>query len=541
MAEHEPGNGVGASASPEGTTGGRHPAVPDHDLLRCIGRGSYGEVWLARSVLGMLRAVKVVYRDRFRDARPYEREFTGILRVEPLSRASEGLVDILHVGRHEPEGYFYYVMELADDASEEAPVRHAGPASAIKYQPLTLARELKRRGRLPFEQCVQLGLNLSGALSHLHQNGLIHRDVKPSNILYVGGVPKLGDIGLVGETGESVSYVGTEGYIPPEGPGTPQADVFSLGKVLYEASTGQDRLEFPMLPTAVVDEPTHAQLGELNEVFLKACAPDPRSRYLNAEELHADLALLHRGQSVRRQRRTVRRWRRASLAGYAAAALVGLAIGALWSPLRTGQGGHPASKKAPSAGSPVPVDLSRFYNASFTTNWMNDFEGNDMAGLKPGRHMFGGVPFDARGLIQLQGKYGEGRKQFPAKVQGIPVQQKCRKLHFLHSTHWTVEHGQCIANYLVHYADGSEWEIPLNYGVEIAGWWRNLQKSRPQEHVVIVWTGTNVPASRSRNHNILALYKTTWENPYPDLTIESIDFVSALTPCSPFVIALTAE
>ena len=81
--------------------------VPDHELVRCIGQGSYGAVWLARSVLGALRAVKIVFRSRFRDARPYEREFSGILRVEPLSRAHEGLVDILHVGRHEPEGYFY--------------------------------------------------------------------------------------------------------------------------------------------------------------------------------------------------------------------------------------------------------------------------------------------------------------------------------------------------------------------------------------------------------------------------------------------------
>lgn len=541
MAEHEPGNGVGGSASPEGTTGGRRPAVPDHELLKCIGRGSYGEVWLARSVLGMLRAVKVVYRDRFRDARPYEREFTGILRVEPLSRASDGLVDILHVGRHEPEGYFYYVMELADDASEDLPVRNRGPSSAASYQPLTLARELKRRGRLPCEQCVQLGLNLSGALSHLHQNGLIHRDVKPSNILYVGGLPKLGDIGLVGETGESVSYVGTEGYIPPEGPGSPQADVFSLGKVLYEASTGQDRLEFPMLPTAVVDEPARAQLAELNEVYLRACAPDPRDRYQNAEELHADLALLHRGQSVRRQRRAERRWRRASIAGYAVAALVGLAIGTLWSPLRTGQASSPASKKTISAGNPAPVDLSGFYNASFTTNWMHDFEGNDMACLTPGLHMFGGVPFDARGLIQLRGKYGDGRRQFPAKVQGIPVKRKCQRLHFLHSTHWAVEHGQCIGSYLVHYSDGSEWEILLNYGEEISGWWRNLQRARPEERVVIVWTGTNVPASHSRSHDILALYKTTWDNPHPDRTVESIDCISALTPCSPFVVAITAE
>jgi hypothetical protein len=65
----------------------------------------------------------------------------------------------------------------------------------------------------------------------------------------------------------------------PEGPGTPQADVFGLGKVLYEASTGQDRLCFPTLPAGAMKEPAHARLAELNEVFLRACAPDPRSRY----------------------------------------------------------------------------------------------------------------------------------------------------------------------------------------------------------------------------------------------------------------------
>jgi serine/threonine protein kinase len=151
------------------------------------------------------------------------------------------------------------------------------------YGEVWLARELKRCRRLPFEECVQLGLALSSALSHMHQRGLVHRDVKPSNILYVGGVPKLGDMGLVGEVGESASYVGTEGYIPPEGAGTPRADVFGLGKVLYEAGTGQDRLEFPLLPGGLGEGPAEARLVELNEVFLKACAPDPGQRYKTAE------------------------------------------------------------------------------------------------------------------------------------------------------------------------------------------------------------------------------------------------------------------
>src|SRR5438552_15192853 len=94
------------------------PQIPDHELLRRVGEGAYGEVWLARNVMGTFRAVKVVYRSSFSDERPYEREFAGIKRFEPLSRAHPSQVDILHVGRNEAAGYFYYVMELADDAGE---------------------------------------------------------------------------------------------------------------------------------------------------------------------------------------------------------------------------------------------------------------------------------------------------------------------------------------------------------------------------------------------------------------------------------------
>src|SRR5438132_11648216 len=93
------------------------PTVPDHELLRCIGRGSYGEVWLARNVMGTYRAVKVVYRTTFDHDRPFEREFEGIQKFEPISRMHESQVDILHVGRNAKDGYFYYVMELADDAN----------------------------------------------------------------------------------------------------------------------------------------------------------------------------------------------------------------------------------------------------------------------------------------------------------------------------------------------------------------------------------------------------------------------------------------
>jgi hypothetical protein len=94
------------------------PPIPDHTLMRHIGGGSYGEVWLAQNVMGAWRAVKIVYRGSFEHERPYEREYHGIRKFEPVSRTHEGLVDILHVGRHDDQGCFYYVMELADDAKD---------------------------------------------------------------------------------------------------------------------------------------------------------------------------------------------------------------------------------------------------------------------------------------------------------------------------------------------------------------------------------------------------------------------------------------
>ena len=146
------------------------PTVPDHELIRRIGRGSYGEVWLARSVTGAFRAVKIVYRQSFDHDRPFEREFSGILKFEPISRQHECQVDILHVGRG--EGYFYYVMELADDQSSGQQI------NPDNYVPRTLKSDTFHRRKLPFEECVQISLALTTALDHLHGNGLIHRDVK---------------------------------------------------------------------------------------------------------------------------------------------------------------------------------------------------------------------------------------------------------------------------------------------------------------------------------------------------------------------------
>ena len=86
--------------------------------MRRIGSGSYGDVWLARNVLGRFRAVKIIYRGRFADSRPFEREFEGIQRFEPISRSHPSQLHILHVGKNDAAGCFYYVMELADDCTK---------------------------------------------------------------------------------------------------------------------------------------------------------------------------------------------------------------------------------------------------------------------------------------------------------------------------------------------------------------------------------------------------------------------------------------
>lgn len=268
------------------------PVIPDHELLKKIGRGSYGEVWLARSVTGQHRAVKLVYRDAFDNERPFTREFSGIQTYEPISRSHPGLMNILHVGKRDAEGYFYCIMELADDLNTGQKV------DRDRYTPRTLREELKQRRRLPVVDCLRIGQALAAALEHLHQGGLVHRDIKPSNIIMVNGQPKLADIGLVASQDSTMSFVGTEGYIPREGPGTPQADLFSLGKVLYEISTGKGPLDYPNLPTDLVEMPDREMFLGLNEVIVKCCHSDATQRYGTAADVAADLRRVLDGLTV---------------------------------------------------------------------------------------------------------------------------------------------------------------------------------------------------------------------------------------------------
>lgn len=330
-----PGNVTGTAAGAMDTTppcpafgegGNREPPsfpVPDHELLRRIGRGAYGEVWLARSMTGAFRAVKIVRRATFGHDRPFEREFEGILKFEPISRSHESQMDILHVGR--ARDGFYCIMELADD---QVSGRQIDPDT---YSPRTLKSDLLAHQRLPFADCVRIAIGLTTALEHLHAHGLVHRDIKPSNVVFIDGVPKLADIGLVTGLEATRSVVGTEGFTAPEGSGTPGADLYSLGKVLYEMATGKDRQEFPSLPTRLRELPDQEGLLELNAVIAKACRHDPRDRYPSAAAMRTDLELLEAGRSLARLHRTQDRLRIAQRLGAVASLLAALvALGWWW-------------------------------------------------------------------------------------------------------------------------------------------------------------------------------------------------------------------
>ena len=229
----------------------------------------------------MFRAIKIVRREDFEYERTFEREFEGIQRYEQVSKDHPGLVDVLHVGRDDEGGFYYYVMELADDKNGEP--ENIDPET---YRANTLSSEMKATGAKSILDTVNLGISLAGALGHLHEAGLTHRDVKPSNIIFVKGVPKLADVGLVAQSGQR-TYVGTEGYVPPEGPGTSSADLYSLAMVLYEVHTEKDRLDFPELPTNLEIHPTvnRDEWRGLNTVICRAGSPDPRKRYESARAL----------------------------------------------------------------------------------------------------------------------------------------------------------------------------------------------------------------------------------------------------------------
>jgi serine/threonine protein kinase len=337
------------------------PDVPDFDMLRPIGSGGYGQVWLATNrTTGHLRAVKVIPLDQPGRANPAAREISSLSRLEANFRCRHpNLLQIHHVGK--TATHLFYVMDPADDISGR-------PASDDpEYQPATLDSLLQRRedGRcggctaepansctatpanscisaraergcsstatpthdchpitgpdslLQPEVCLDYARQLLAGLASLHAAGMVHRDVKPANCLLVGGQLKLADFGLLTEAHPLVSRVGTRKYMPPDGRMDRRADVYAAGLVIYEMFTGLPVDNFPHLGRQARQVGRNPCLLHLLRVVLRACERDPELRFADARAMLSELE----APAVAAPRRRRRRYLAAVCAAVALAAL----------------------------------------------------------------------------------------------------------------------------------------------------------------------------------------------------------------------------
>lgn len=279
------------------------PTVPDFDLLRPIGRGGFGEVWLGvnRST-GALRAVKLIPL-RGVAADPAGREMVSLAQLESQRVARHPhLLDIQHVGR--TESHLFYLMDLADDVSGR-------PASnSPEYRPATLARRLELGGLPPLE-ALRCSRQLAAGLAHLHEAGMVHRDVKPANCLFVGRDLKLADFGLLTAASTHLSRLGTLKYMPPDGRMDLRADVYAAGLVIYEMLSGLPADSFPRLGERAREIAADPILSRLNRVALRAAQRDHHLRYAHAGEIRDDLERIaeQSSQSLSPERMRRRRWR----------------------------------------------------------------------------------------------------------------------------------------------------------------------------------------------------------------------------------------
>jgi len=190
---------------------------------------------------------------------------------------------------------------------------------------------------------------------------------------------------------------------------------------------------------------------------------------------------------------------------------------------------------------PSLVDLSGRYTAPLDNDWLVS-TGVNLRSLPKGIQTFAGVEFDVRGIVQLAStellalsvlSEEEKARQYPRSVRGIPVRLRSQRVHFLQASAWSAGDGEKVGEYVVHYADGQQRSIPLLYQRSLIDWWVKSATDKPTD-AEIAWHGSH---ARSR----ISLFRYTWTNPRPDVAIDTIDFISAMTRAAPFLVAITCE
>ncbi len=257
------------------------PDIPDFELIREIGRGGFGQVWLARNhATGLLRAVKWIARSSPGDPDPASLEVVSITRLESVRhRQHPNLLDIQHVGQ--TADCVFFVTDLADHVVE------GRSAAEVDYTPATLEQRLSGGAATPSE-CLDWTRQLLQGLASLHEAGMAHCDVKPANCLFVGGQLKLADFGLLTEA-DSPSLMGTQAYMPPDGRMDTRADVYAAGLVIYEMITGYPVERFPQLADRADRVASDPILSLLLRLVLEACQTSPEARFADASAMLAAL------------------------------------------------------------------------------------------------------------------------------------------------------------------------------------------------------------------------------------------------------------
>jgi eukaryotic-like serine/threonine-protein kinase len=263
-------------------------------IVRKLGTGGMANVYLAEDeVLGRRVAIKIL-----NDRHAGDDQFVERFRREAKNAASLSHPNIVSIyDRGEAEGTYYIAMEYLDGRSLKELIVARGPA--------------------PVHVAVDYARQILGAIRFAHRHGIVHRDIKPHNVLVDGeGRLKVTDFGIAragaSQMTEAGSIIGTAQYLSPEqakgAPVDQTSDLYSVGVVLYELLTGlvpfsgDTPVEIAMKHLSSAPEPPSVKRAEiprdLDLVVLRALAKDPADRYQSAEEMEADLARVARGVAV---------------------------------------------------------------------------------------------------------------------------------------------------------------------------------------------------------------------------------------------------
>jgi serine/threonine-protein kinase len=272
-------------------------AIPGYEIVSKIGQGAMGSVYKAKQI-SMDRTVAIkVLAGRYSKDRGFVDRFVREARaVAKLNH--ENIISGIDVG--EINGLHYFVMEFVDGV----------PVSTI----------LKREGRIDEKRCLQIAQQMVRALSHAHRHGIVHRDVKPENIMITAaGIAKLCDLGLAkqtkGDAGVTMDglSVGTPNYISPEQARGEEnidirTDIYSLGASLYHMATGSTPFSGPnpmVVMTKHVTEyadPPRKRLPALSEGFndlvMRMMQKRREDRHQDPDQLMADIDSILRGGPV---------------------------------------------------------------------------------------------------------------------------------------------------------------------------------------------------------------------------------------------------